>query len=239
MVFPIYDDNPFKWRVPPYATWAIILINIGVFLWETSVDATSPVALQQLVMTYGAVPAIVLHQHAPIAPFPPELTLITSMFMHGGWAHLLGNMVFLWVFGDDIEEALGTARFVVFYLLCGIGAALAFAAADPHATTPLVGASGAISGVIAAYLLLRPCAKVSVFLFFVVTRIRAFWVIGLWIALQVFALAAHEQSNVAYMAHIGGLITGALLFLALRPAGVELFECFDPATEPDPSGRQA
>ena len=114
------------------------------------------------------------------------------MFLHGGWDHLLGNMIYLWVFGDDIEEALGWLRYLVFYLLSGILAALGFIALDVHSTTPLIGASGAISGVLAAYLMLRPCAKVSVFVLRAVIRVRAYWVIGGWILLLAILYAAPE-----------------------------------------------
>jgi membrane associated rhomboid family serine protease len=131
------------------------------------------------------------------------------------------------VFGDDIEEALGPMRFIIFYLVCGIAAALAYSALDIHSTTPLVGASGAISGILAAYLLLRPCAKVSVFVLRVVVRVRAYWVIGGWALLQLYLLANRTNDDVAYIAHVGGLVAGAALFLVLRPAGVQLLECIE------------
>src|SRR5262249_48622524 len=152
-------------------------------------------------------------------------------FLHGGWDHLLGNMIYLWVFGDDIEEALGRVRFIVFYFASGILAALAFAALDTRSTTPLIGASGAISGVLAAYLMLRPCAKVSVFVLRAVVRVRAYWVIGGWVLLQLYFLGARADDGVAYGAHIGGLVAGAVLFFLLRPAGVNLFECVEQPSE--------
>jgi membrane associated rhomboid family serine protease len=145
-------------------------------------------------------------------------------------------MVYLFVFGDDIEEALGWRRFLAFYLACGILAALAFVALNPHATTPLVGASGAISGVLAAYLLLRPCAKVSVFVLRVVVRVRAYWVIGGWALLQLYAFGAGAEDGVAYAAHLGGLAAGAGLFLMMRPASVILFACNE---QPENTGKPA
>ena len=221
MVFPLYDENPFKLPAPPYATWGLIGINLFVFL---ATAGATPGQQQFLLMDYGVVPAFVtasLHAHS----LRPELSLVTGMFLHAGWGHLLGNMIYLWVFGDDIEEALGPLRFVAFYLLAGIASALAFVAFNPYSGMPLVGASGAISGVLAAYLMLRPCAQVSVFVFRVVVRVRAYWVIGGWAVLQLFSLAGKADDGVAYLAHVGGLVAGALLFLALRPAGTRLFEC--------------
>jgi len=144
-----------------------------------------------------------------------------------GWEHILGNMVYLWVFGDDIEDALGPLRFIVFYLLTGIGAGLFFAWLNRSSTMPLVGASGAISGILAAYLLLRPCAKVSVFVLRVVVRVRAYWVIGGWVLLQLYQIANQTNDGVAYVAHGGGLIAGALLFLLMKPANLRLFECVE------------
>jgi len=146
--------------------------------------------------------------------------------MHAGWGHILGNMIYLWVFGDDIEDTLGPWRFLAFYFLAGIAASLAYVAINPSSTVPLVGASGAIAGVLAAYLMLRPCAMVSVFVLRVVVRVRAFWAIGLWGVLQVLSMGlAGQEDEVAYMAHVGGFLAGALLFYAFRPAGVRLFEC--------------
>ncbi len=205
----------------PFATWGLIGVNLFVFM--ATVGATQE-QQQFLLMDYGVVPAFVttsLHAHA----LRPELTLVTGMFLHGGWGHILGNMIYLWVFGDDIEGTLGSLRFLVFYLLVGIAASLAFIALNPYSGVPLVGASGAIAGVLAAYLMLRPCAKVTVFVFRVVVRVRAFWVIGGWIVLQLVSLPGQQQDGVAYMAHVGGFAAGALLFLVMRPAGTRLFEC--------------
>jgi membrane associated rhomboid family serine protease len=228
MVFPLYDHNPFKYPRPPVVTWALIAVNIIIFLFEIGSDQTT----QAILGSFAANPAAITHGVQATGPVPPELTLVTSMFLHGGWGHLLGNMIYLWVFGDDIEEAIGSLRFLIFYLLCGIIAALVFVAFNMHSTTPLIGASGAISGVLAAYLLLRPCARVTVFILRIVLRVRAYWVIGAWALLQIFLLAQHSDDGVAYLAHVGGLAAGAILFLVMRPAGVELFECIDPADEP-------
>jgi membrane associated rhomboid family serine protease len=227
MVFPLYDENPFKLPRPPIVTWALIAVNVIVFLLEIG----SGDSAKAILASFAANPAAITRDIQSTGPVPPELTLLTSMFLHGGWGHLLGNMIYLWVFGDDIEEALGPLRFLIFYLLCGIMAALVFVAFNMHSNTPLIGASGAISGVLAAYLLLRPCARVTVFVLRIVVRLRAYWVIGAWALLQVFLLAQRSEDGVAYLAHVGGLAAGALLFLVMRPSGVELFECVDHADE--------
>ena len=157
--------------------------------------------------------------------FRSPLTLITYQFLHANFWHVFGNMVFLFVFGDDIEELIGHWRFLVFYLACGVGAGLAFILSAPGAATELIGASGAVAGVIAAYLMFRPCAKVTVLLGLIPLRIRAFWVIGGWALWQIFEATSRAQGGVAYWAHVGGLATGAALFLFMRPPGVRLFEC--------------
>src|SRR4051812_7235678 len=224
MVFPLYDDNPFKLPRLPWATWSLIGINVFFFL-----AVQGAIDQDALLAKFGAVPGQIAH---PLANgWRPDLGLLTSMFMHAGWWHILGNMIYLWVFGDDIEEALGPWRFLLFYFAAGIAAALAFVALNPSSTVPLVGASGAIAGVLAAYLMLRPCAKVTVFVLRVVVRVRAYWVIGAWGVLQLVSLAGQPEDDIAYLAHIGGFAAGALLFVVLRPAGVRLFECIGAGPE--------
>jgi membrane associated rhomboid family serine protease len=219
MVFPLYDDDPFELPRTPWATWGLIAVNVVFFfILQGEVDQNG------LLAKFGAVPGQIAHPL--VNGWRPEFGLVTSMFLHSGWGHILGNMIYLWVFGDDIEEALGPWRFLLFYFVAGIAAALAFIAVNPSSTVPLVGASGAIAGVLAAYLMLRPCAKVTVFAFRVFVRVRAVWVIGGWAVLQLLSLAAAGQDNdVAYMAHVGGFLAGAGLFFVLRPASVRLFEC--------------
>jgi membrane associated rhomboid family serine protease len=171
----------------------------------------------------------------PIAPMQvsPYLTLVTYQFLHADIFHLLGNMLFLAIFGDDVEEAMGALRFIGFYLGSGIVAALAFAASSPHSLLPLVGASGAVAGVLAAYLMFRPCQKVLVFIPYVivwfvlrpVARLDAFWVLGGWALIQLWHISVQSQDEVAYMAHIGGFFAGAIMFPLLRHRTVRLFEC--------------
>ncbi len=224
MVFPLYDDNPFKRARVPFVTWSLIALNVAIFLYQVGV---TEVATKAFLASFGATPAAVLHNAPPVGQVPAEVTLITYMFLHGGWEHIIGNMIYLWVFGDDIEDALGPVRFIIFYLAVGIASAVGFAALNPQSTTPLVGASGAISGILAAYLLLRPCAKVSIFFFRMIVRVRAFWVIGGWILLQLVYIASQASDGVAYSAHGAGLVAGAILFLILRPAGVPLLQCIE------------
>jgi membrane associated rhomboid family serine protease len=224
MVFPLYDDNPFKRARVPFVTWGLIVLNVAIFLYQVGV---SEVATKAFLASFGATPAAVLHNSPQVGQVPAEVTLLTYMFLHGGWEHIIGNMIYLWVFGDDIEDALGPVRFIIFYLATGIASAVGFAALNPQSTTPLVGASGAISGILAAYLLLRPCAKVSVFFLRMIVRVRAFWVIGGWIVLQLVYIASQANDGVAYSAHGAGLVVGAILFLILRPAGVPLLQCIE------------
>jgi membrane associated rhomboid family serine protease len=221
MVMPLWDHSPFKWPKPPYVMWSLIVVNFAVFfaqslIWPDQMDHVAQVAgLLPVALTGNAVPGAL----------PAPVTLITCLFLHGSFMHVFGNMIFLFVFGDDIEEALGHWRFLGFYLACGIGAGVAFVASDPGSHIDLIGASGAVAGVVAAYVLYRPCVKVTCLLGLIPLRLKAYWVIGFWAVWQVVEIANQEQDGVAYWAHIGGLITGAVLFYLLRPPGVALLEC--------------
>jgi rhomboid family protein len=226
MVMPIWDHSPFKWPKPPYVMWALIVINFAVFFIEAGFW---PDQMDQLDRLAGLVPAA-LTGSAPAAGLPAALTLITCTFVHGNFMHVFGNMIFLFVFGDDIEEALGHWRFLGFYLACGIGSGVAFVVSDPSSTTGLIGASGAVAGVIAAYLLFRPCAKVTCLLGLIPLRLRAYWIIGGWAIWQFVDAASRTDDGIAYWAHVGGLVTGAILFVVMRPPGVRLFECTQPGT---------
>lgn len=225
MVMPIWDHSPFRWPKPPYVMWALVIVNFAVFFVEVGFW---PDQMDQFDRLAGLVPAA-LTGSASAAGLPAPLTLITCLFLHGNFMHVFGNMIFLFVFGDDIEEALGHWRFLGFYLACGIGAGLAFVVSDPSSHTDLIGASGAIAGVVAAYLLYRPCVKVTCLLGLIPLRLRAYWIIGFWAIWQVVEAASQEQDGIAYSAHIGGLITGAVLFYFMRPPGIALFECVEAA----------
>jgi rhomboid family protein len=218
MVLPLYDDNPFKLPVKPIVTWLLILANLLMFLVEAGV---SDAEAEAIVSAFGVTPAALLGGITPA----PVLTLLTYMFFHADIRHVFGNMIFLWVFGDDVEEALGRGRFLLFYVLCGVIGALAFVASDPAFEGPLIGASGAISGVIVAYAMYRPCAKVTVLIGVIPLRISAYWVIGAFVLTQLWNLEATGKSDVAYWCHLGGMLAGAALFPLMRLPGVQLFEC--------------
>jgi membrane associated rhomboid family serine protease len=228
MVMPLWDTNPFKRDVPPYVTFALLAINVVVFL----VEAGAADEGRAMIATFGVTPAALVRDIGVSAAVPAPLTLLTAMFLHADFMHLLGNMVFLFVFGDDVEEALGPLRFIAFYLVCGIAASLAYVWAAPHSPIPLIGASGAIAGVLAAYLMFRPCQKVLVFVFRIVLRLHAYWVIGGWAAWQLWQVTVQAQDGVAYMAHVGGLAAGAVLFPFLRLPGIDLFACIEKGGPP-------
>jgi membrane associated rhomboid family serine protease len=220
MVFmPLWDHNPLKWPTPPYVMWGLVLVNFGVFFYQAGTGQ-----LDHADRLAGLIPVALWGGGIPGA-LPAPLTLVTSLFLHGNFMHVFGNMLFLFVFGDDVEEVMGHWRFLGFYLACGVCGGLAFVLSDPGSTTVLIGASGAVAGVIAAYLLFRPCAKVTCLLGLIPLRIRAYWVIGSWALWQVIEASVRQQDGVAYWAHVGGLVTGAVLFAVMRPAGVKLFDC--------------
>jgi membrane associated rhomboid family serine protease len=224
MVMPLWDHNPFKWPKPPYVMWSIVIINFLVYFIQVS---GGPEEMEVFDHMAGLVPSALSGHGAVPGALPAPLTLITSMFLHANFMHVFGNMIFLFVFGDDIEEALGSWRFLLFYFACGLVAALAFVLSDPGSHANLIGASGAVAGVISAYLLYRPCAKVYCLLDIIPLRLRAYWIIGFWVLWQIIQVANSESDGVAYWAHIGGLIAGAVLFVVLRPAGVPLLQCVD------------
>ncbi|HEX7013306.1 MAG TPA: rhomboid family intramembrane serine protease [Steroidobacteraceae bacterium] len=214
-MIPLRDDNPSTIR--PLVTIALVIACVLVFLWQVSLG---PERGQEMIYSLGLIPAVLFDVKdlpAELALIPASMTILTSMFMHGGWMHLIGNMLYLWIFGDNVEDSMGHGRFVVFYLLCGLAAALAQAVPEPGSTIPMVGASGAISGVLGAYLLLYPHARVLVaipFGFFLHTaRIPAGIVLVLWFGLQLLSnlMAQPGQGGVAFRAHIGGFIAGMLL----------------------------
>jgi membrane associated rhomboid family serine protease len=228
VVVPIYDDNPFTQPVKPVVTWGLIAANVLVFLYEA---AATQSGLDRMIDTFSLTPAALTGDMAARGRLPPIATLVTYQFFHAEIWHLLGNMIFLWVFGDDIERALGRARYLAFYLAAGIVGAFMFIANDPHSRIELIGASGAISGVVIAYLMLRPCAKITVLLGIIPLRISAYWVVGLFVITQLWNLGAASKSEVAYWCHFGGMLAGAVLFPLLKPRWVRLFECMQPARE--------
>jgi membrane associated rhomboid family serine protease len=227
MVFPIYDGNPFALKTPPVITWSLIVINIAVFVWELGIGAGDLEVQMASILPLTFRPEGVFHHTViPGQWLPWEFTLVTHTFVHGGWAHLIGNMAFLWVFGDDVEDALGRVRYLVFYFLCGAFGAIAHFLANPFSNVPLLGASGAIAGIVAAYLMLHPCRKIWVLaLMRIPLHIAAEWVLGFWIVVQILNVVFSNDKAVAWWTHIGGLVAGAILIVVLRPAGVKLFDC--------------
>ena len=224
-MIPIHDDNPTHIR--PWVSWSIIGICVFVFLWQVSLGAEG----HRAVLSLGLIPSNLLGTRVlppELAVIPAWASLVTSMFMHGGWMHLIGNMGYLWVFGNNVEDAMGHRRFIVFYLLSGLGAAAGQILADPSSTVPMIGASGAISGVLGAYLLLYPHARVTILLWFgfliYPIKIMALWVLGIWIGLQFFNAAGDNGGGgVAWWAHIGGFVTGMALIPFFRYRHFPLF----------------
>jgi membrane associated rhomboid family serine protease len=227
-MFPLRDDNPIK--IVPFVTWALIAVNVMIFLYEVSLG---PGSLQVFVYQYGAIPAVVVREQnlpARIAAIPPIISLFTSMFLHGGWMHLIGNMWYLWIFGNNIEEAMGHLRYVVFYLVCGLVASGSHVLSNIISTIPSIGASGAISGVLGAYLLLYPRARVLTFFylgFFIrLMYIPAGLILGFWFILQVLSgsIAGRQAAGgVAFWAHIGGFIAGVFLVGFFKKRTVHFF----------------
>jgi membrane associated rhomboid family serine protease len=226
---PLWDDSPLSLPKWPVATWCLIIANVLVFI----VESVTSAATQSTLLTYALIPAALTGTAGVPPGVSPYVTLVTYQFLHADFFHIFGNMLFLWIFGDDVEEAMGPLRFIVFYLACGIAAGLAFVVSAPHSAGPLIGASGAIAGILAAYLMLKPCHKVLVFLpwfilwvvFRPVLRLAAYWVLGAWILTQFWSISVQTEDGVAYMAHVGGLVAGAVFFPLLRYRAVKLFEC--------------
>ena len=207
-MFPIGDDDTSR-RTVPLVTYALIALNILIFFVELSGG-------DAFIGKWAFVPSRFLAN-----PFSDLLTLFTSMFMHAGWIHLGGNMLYLWIFGDNVEDRFGHIKFTIFYLLCGLAATFAQLAFSLGSNVPNLGASGAIAGVLGAYILLFPRAKVRVLQGQRVIQVPALIVIGLWIVLQFFSgigsiVSTVQTGGVAYMAHIGGFVAGFLLTFLFR-----------------------
>ncbi len=210
-MIPFKVDNPTN--NVPFVTIGLIIANIIVFVWEI----LTPMEGEQIALLYGAIPHnLVTFRSAQMVS--PLVSVFTSMFLHGGFFHIAGNMLFLWIFGDNIEDALGHFRFLVFYLFSGVVAAYGNALTDPQSTLPMIGASGAISGVLGAYILLFPRARVHTLIFFgffwQIVRIPAVLVIGFWFLIQVVSglssAGALQHGGIAWFAHVGGFLAGLL-----------------------------
>ena len=216
MLFPYKDDNP---RIlVPYVTYAIISINVLVFVFQLNMGMVSSAAEREFIYRFGFIPANF-----------SIITVFTSMFLHGGISHIMGNMWFLWVFGDNVEGVLGHVKFAIFYIICGLAATMSQLFVDPSSTIPMVGASGAIAGVLGMYMIRFPHARVHVFafiiIFFTTFRIPAMFVLGFWFFNQLTnglgSLGFDTTGGVAWFAHIGGFISGVMLNQAFKHIRLE------------------
>jgi rhomboid family protein len=227
-MIPLSDENPA--RTPPIVTVGIIVLCALVFVWELGLGTR----LDEALTAFGFTPYAFVHD-APVntVGLPVWATILTAMFLHAGWLHIGGNMLFLWIFGNNIEDAMGHVRFTLFYLVCGVAAALALVVLDPNSHTPTIGASGAISGVLAAYMLLYPRARVHTLLtlgfFFYMARLRAVWVVGIWFAIQLVtaAMTPPSEPGTAWWAHVGGFLAGLALTPLLKSRDVPYFGPYD------------
>ena len=216
-MIPLKDDNPTSRK--PTVTYFIIGICVLVFFMQLG---SQTYRTGQLFYSYGLIPSVLMgHDKLPMDLYvvPAYLTIFSSMFMHGGFMHLIGNMLYMWIFADNIEDNLGSRNFVIFYLLSGIGAAMAQVLMDTHSQIPMIGASGAIGGVLGAYLINYPNAKVLVLIpfgfFSQLIKIKALYVLGFWFVLQFInsSMMSSQGGGVAYAAHIGGFVSGVILIL--------------------------
>ena len=210
-MIPLKDDNPIEGK--PFVTYFVIGLCVLVFLMQL---ASQSYRTGELFYSYGLIPSVLMgHNQLPqdLYALPAYLTIFSSMFMHGGFMHLIGNMLYMWIFADNIEDNLGPSKFLIFYLLAGIGAAMTQVLMDTHSEVPMIGASGAIGGVLGAYLINHPNAKVLVLIpfgfFSQLIKIRALYVLGFWFILQFIS----RGGGVAYAAHIGGFVSGMILIL--------------------------
>lgn len=223
MLIPIRDDNPT--HIMPILTITIIVICVLTFLWQLSLPAEG---YYRVLYGLGVIPMVLTGHaqlHYSLALVPPELTVVTALFLHGGWLHLFLNMLYLWICGDNVEDSMGHMRFLLFYLICGAIATLAQAFVNPTSEAPMIGASGAIAGVLGAYLLLFPHARMVVVIPFNLVRVPAVVVLSFWFFMQlvnsIFLTA--EEGGVAWFAHLGGFIAGMALIPLFKHPDAPLF----------------
>ncbi|MGH2400466.1 MAG: rhomboid family intramembrane serine protease [bacterium] len=226
-MFPIGDERVHG-GPPAIATVGLIALNVLAFFVELA--QPSEAALQSFIQAWGVVPReySAARDLPPTIPLPFWSTLLTSMFLHGGWMHLGGNMLYLWIFGDNLEKVMGAARFLVFYLVCGLAASFAHIVFGPGSSIPAVGASGAISGVLGGYLVLFPRNRVRVLMRGGIAHVPAIVVLGFWILIQLIngigsMAATTDTAGVAYMAHIGGFVAGLVLVKLMASPGRPVF----------------
>ncbi len=225
---PLSDDNPLRSIRFQWVTVGLIAANVATFIWQSgglgqsaaASFALIPTELFQMHIIGGAA-----HGKYDSLAVPEGYTLLTYMFLHGDIFHLGSNMLFLWVFGDNVEDAMGHLKYLLFYLVCGVVGGLVHAVMLPTSPLPLIGASGAVAGVIAAYLILHPRVLVWVLVFrFIPLRISAAWVLGVWAVTQLVMVLVSQPNQIAWWAHIGGMAAGAILILFMRRPGMPLFD---------------
>ncbi len=220
----------------PFVSWGILITCIIIFLWQLSLDSYS---LRLITLKYGVIPSVLFgHQSLPpeLQFIHPYFSILTSMFLHGGWLHIASNMLFLWIFADNIEESMGHFKFILFYIICGTIAAFAQCLIAPESIIPMIGASGGIAGILGAYIVLHPRAPVQVLVIILIfirfISLPAWVVLGVWIGTQFAAapVAFSDEGGVAYFAHIGGFVAGACLIPFFKRGELPLFGKFDPKT---------
>ena len=221
---PFHDANPLRHIARSWVSWSLIAANCLIFFLSSGdIDA-----IQSSAYRFGLIPAVFNDAMVLPADFqavPDALTLLTYSFLHGDVWHLFGNMIFLWVFADNVEDGLGHIRFLAFYCLCAVAAGYVHVLAAPASEVPVIGASGAVAGVVAGYLILHPFAKVWILAFGrIPMRFASFWVLGFWALYQVYEVATSVPGEIAWWTHIGGFLTGAALVVVLRRRGVVLFD---------------
>jgi len=216
-MLPLKDDNPT--RIVPFITVSLIALNVAVFFWTLFLP---PVAQKEAILRLAIVPYRITHLDAgnPASLLAGARSFVAAMFLHGDILHIAGNMLYLWIFGNNIEEAMGHGRFLLFYFLCGLVASFTQIAASPSSRLPMIGASGAIAGVLAAYLVLFPTARVFTLIFLLVfvrvVPIPAVIVLGVWFLLQLLSAGSLAEGGVAFFAHIGGFVAGLALVVPFR-----------------------
>lgn len=224
MFFPLHDRNPIRHIRFPFVNYTLIAITLAVFAIQYFLPDAQ---FNQATIVFGLIPGVIDNTAAaPTAWLPTNATFITYAFLHADWMHVLSNMFFLWVFGDNIEDALGHVRYLIFYLVCGVLAAGAHMLFNTGSLAPLVGASGAVAGVMGAYVVLFPHAKLFVLakIFIPIPLpVPAFWMLGFWILTQIFYVVVGSEDLVAWWAHLGGFIAGVLLVLVLKRPQIQLW----------------
>ncbi|MFD0914933.1 rhomboid family intramembrane serine protease [Pseudahrensia aquimaris] len=230
MFIPFYDGKALQHVSLQWVTLSIIAINVVVFLIGLPF-APSDGTAGGLAIGFGHIPSVANDlrtlptefRYIPDGLYP--LTAITYSFLHADWWHLAGNMLFIWVFGDNVEDAMGHIKFLIFYLACAVAGAFFHALVFPDSSSPLIGASGAAAGIVAAYLMLHPKARVWVLVMMrIPIRLTALWVLGFWIAFQIFMFVTSSGQGVSWAAHVGGIMAGAVLVVILKRRNVELFD---------------